>query len=153
MNKIRAMLATALIATSGVGAVPAYAQFAKPEDAIDYRKSVMTVLSAHFGRIGAVVKGVNPYSAAEVQANAAIVEMMSKLPFDAFIPGTDKGDTRAKSEIWTNAEKFKASGEQMQKAVLALSAAAKSGSPDQLKAAFGDVGKTCKGCHDDFRRK
>jgi len=35
----------------------AYAQFAKPEDAIKYRKSVMFLIAQHFGRMGAVVKG------------------------------------------------------------------------------------------------
>jgi cytochrome c556 len=153
MNKFGAMMGAALIAASVIGAAPAAAQFAKPEDAIKYRKAVMTVMAAHFGRIGAVVKGARPFNAAEVQANAAVVEDMSKLPFDAFGAGTDKGETRAKPEIWTNADKFKAAGDQMQKAVLALSGAAKAGNPDQLKAAFGDVGKTCKGCHDDFRKE
>jgi cytochrome c556 len=154
MNKFgNRMGVTLIVATSTLLALPALAQFAKPEDAIGYRQSVMTVMSAHFGRIGAVVKGVRPFEAADVQANAAIVETMSKLAFDGFGPGTDKGETKAKPEIWANSDKFKSAAEQMQKAVLALSSAAKAGNPDQVKAAFGDVGKTCKACHDDFRKK
>ncbi len=153
MKKSGVMVGVALIAASTIFAASASAQFAKPEDAIKYRKSVMTLMSAHFGRIGAVVKGVRPFNAAEVQANAALVETLSNLPLDAFGAGTDKGETRAKPEIWTNPDKFKAAGDQMQKAVLTMSAAAKAGNQDQLKAAFGDVGKTCKGCHDDFRKE
>ncbi|HEY2976325.1 MAG TPA: cytochrome c, partial [Burkholderiaceae bacterium] len=34
-----------------------------------------------------------------------------------------------------------------------LDAAAKSGNLDAIKAAFGDAGKTCKACHDNFREK
>jgi len=30
-------------------------------------------------------------------------------------------------------------------------AAAKTGNLDTIKAAIGDLGKTCKACHDDFR--
>ena len=153
MRKLGTIMGAALVAASAIAAAPASAQFAKPEDAIKYRKAALTVMGAHFGRIGAVVKGASPYNAAEVQANAAVVEMMSKLPFDAFGAGTDKGETRAKPEIWTNTDKFKASADQMQKAVLTLSNAARSGNPDQLKAAFGDVGKTCKACHDEFRKE
>ena len=37
--------------------------------------------------------------------------------------------------------------------LLAVSAAAKSGSLEQLKAAFGPTAQSCKACHDDFRRK
>ena len=32
--------------------LPAHAQFAKPEDAIKYRKAGFTVMAAHFGRLG-----------------------------------------------------------------------------------------------------
>ncbi len=152
MNKSGPMIAATLIAVSAIGAAPAFAQFAKPEDAIKYRKSVMTLMGAHVGRVAAVVKGARPFNATEVQANAALVETLSKLPFDAFGPGTDKGETRAKPEIWTNADKFKAAGENMQKAVAAMSSAAKTGNLDQVKATFGDVGKACKACHDDFRK-
>lgn len=31
--------------------------------------------------------------------------------------------------------------------------AAKSGSLDELKTAFGPTAQRCKACHDDFRRK
>ena len=33
-------------------AVPASAQFAKPEDAIKYRQSALFVMGQHFGRVG-----------------------------------------------------------------------------------------------------
>lgn len=152
MIKLAAFVGAAVFAAGAFTAAPALAQFAKPEDAIKYRKSVMTVMASHFGRIAPVVRGDRPFNAAEVQNNAAIVETMSKLPFEAYGPGTDRGDSRAKAEVWSNADKFKASGETMQKAVAALSAAARAGSADQVKAAFGDVGKACKGCHDEFRK-
>ncbi len=41
----------------------------------------------------------------------------------------------------------------MQDAVTKLNVAAKTGNQDQIKAAFGDTGQACKGCHDDFRKK
>ncbi|HQD82772.1 MAG TPA: cytochrome c [Quisquiliibacterium sp.] len=152
MNKLTVTLSAVAVAASALFATPAAAQFAKAEDAIKYRKSAFTVLGAHFGRIGAVVKGERPFNAAEVQANAAVVETLSTLPWAAFGAGTDKGETRAKPEIWTSADKFKGGADQMQKAVAALSVAAKSGNLDQVKAAFGEAGKTCKGCHDNFRK-
>ena len=153
MTKFGAMMGVALVAASAILAAPASAQFAKPEDAIKYRRAVMTLMNAHVGRVAAVVRGNRPFNAAEVQANAALVETLSKLPFDGFAAGTDKGDTRAKPEIWANADKFKAAGEQMQSAVTAMSAAAKAGNLDQVKATFGDVGKACKSCHDEFRKE
>ena len=63
------------------------------------------------------------------------------------------GDHRAKAEVWSDADKFKAGGQKMVEEVAKLNAAAKSGNLDQLKAAFGETAKTCKGCHDNFRKE
>lgn len=38
-------------------ALPAAAQFAKPEDAIKYRQSGMSLMATHFGRLGAMASG------------------------------------------------------------------------------------------------
>jgi cytochrome c556 len=135
------------------GAAHAQAPFAKAEDAIKYRKSAMFVMSQHFGRMGPVVKGERPYDRDEVARNAAIAEQMSKLPFDGFVAGTDKGDTTAKPEIWTEAAKFKSSAEKMQQEMSKLAQVAKGGDLNAVKAQFGEVGKSCKSCHDDFRKK
>ena len=98
MKLLASLTLAAIVSTLSL---PAMAQFQKPEDAIKYRKSVMTVQAAHFGRIGAMVNGRVPYDAKVVADNAAIVETMSKLPWVAFGPGTDKGETRALPAIWT----------------------------------------------------
>jgi cytochrome c556 len=144
-----AALATATLFT----ALPAAAQFAKPEDAIKYRKGAMFVMGQHFGRIGAMAQGKVPFDAAAAAANADVVASLSKLPFAGFAPGTDSGDTSALPEVWLESEKFKAGAQKMQDDVAKLATAAKSGNLDQLKAAFGEAGKTCKGCHDHFKKK
>ena len=76
-------------------AAPAHAQFAKPEDAIKYRKAAFQVMQTHFGRVGAMANGRIPFDAAVIANNAAIAETMSKLPYAAFIDGTDKEIGRA----------------------------------------------------------
>ena len=147
------MLVTAA-ALAGLGtALPAAAQFAKPEDAIKYRKAALTVMGAHFGRIGAMANDKAPFDAKIAAENAAIVETMSKLPWAGFGPGTDKGETRAKPEIWTDGAKFKKGSEDMMASVAQLNAAAKTGNLDNLKKAFGESAKTCKACHDAFRKE
>jgi cytochrome c556 len=131
---------------------PAMAQFQKPEDAVKYRKAAFTVMAAHFGRIGAMASDKAPFDAKVAADNAAIVESMSKLPWAGFGPGTDKGETRAKPEIWTDAAKFKQGSDDMMTAVAQLNAAAKTGNLDNIKKAFGESAKTCKACHDAFRK-
>jgi len=147
----RSLLVAATVAGLAT-ALPAAAQWQKPEDAIKYRQSALTVMANHFGRIGAMAQGKVPFDAKAAADNAAIVLTMSKLPFVAFGEGTDKGmPNRAKPEIWSNNAKFKAAAEKMQAEVVKLDEAAKGGNFDAVKAAAGAVGGACKACHDDFR--
>ena len=143
-----------MVLVAGIASVAhAQSQFSKPEAAIKYRQSAMFIMSQHFGRLGPVVKGERPYNKDEVARNSAVAEEMSKLPWDAFVAGTDKGNTRAKPEIWTDAAKFKSAAEKMQQEMSKLAAVAKGGDLNAIKAQFGETGKACKACHDDFRKK
>jgi cytochrome c556 len=140
-------LAAGLIAV----AAPASAQFAKPEDAIKYRQSALFVMSQHFGRVGAMANGRVPFDAKVAAENAEVVAEMAKLPWAAFGPGTDKGNTKAKPEIWTDSAKFKEHSDKLVADTAKLAAAAKTGNLDNLKTAFGATAGSCKACHDAFR--
>lgn len=134
--------------------LPAAAQFQKPEDAVKYRQSSMFVLANHFGRIGAMVNGRVPYDAAAANANADIVATVGRLPFAGFVDGTastSKGGANAK--VWSDRSGFDAGAKKMQDEVAKLVSAARTNNLDNLKAAFGEVGKTCKGCHDEYRNQ
>jgi cytochrome c556 len=133
-------------------ALPAAAQFQKPEDAVKYRKAAFTVMGTHFGRIGAMASGRVPFDGAAAAANAEVVADLSKLPFAGFVEGTagtEKGQPKA--SIWTERAKFDAGAKKMQDEVAKLAAAAKTNNLDQLKAAFGAAAGTCKDCHDNYR--
>jgi cytochrome c556 len=144
--------ATAALAALTLGAaLPAAAQFAKPEDAIKYRQSALRVMGTHFGRIGAMVNGRVPFDAAAAQQNAEIATMMSTLPWQGFGAGTEGG--KAKPEIWKESAKFKELSDDMGKKMVALNAAAKTGNLDNIKTAFGATGASCKACHDAFQEK
>lgn len=144
----------AVAALAGLAfAVPAQAQFAKPEDAVKYRKGAMTIMAAHFGRVGAMVNGRVPFDAKAAGDNAAVAEYMSKIAFGGFVDGTDKGDTKAKPEIWKERDKFDGGARKMQDEMAKLAAASKTGNLDQIKAAFGPVGQACKACHDNYRKE
>ena len=128
-------------------------QFSKPEDAIKYRKSAFTVMNAQFAQIGAMVQGKVPYDAKVAADSAAVVEVMAKLPWAAFGEGTDKGETKAKSEIWTEAAKFKEAQDKLMTESVKLAAASKTGKLDDLKTAFAATGGSCKNCHENYRAK
>ena len=143
----------ALVAAGAV-ALPALAQFKKPEDAIRYRQSAMFLQGETFGRVFAMASGKVPFDAKVMNENIELVHTLNQLQFAAFLDGTDKGaKTQAKPEIWTQRDKFNAAVKRSQDDVAQLVAAGKSGNLDQIKAAAGAVGKSCKACHDDFRKE
>jgi cytochrome c556 len=141
-----------VLATAAVTlALPAAAQFAKPQDAIKYRKSAMFLMQQNFARVGAMASGKAPFDAKIAAESAAVAEFMSKLPWIAYVAGTDKGDTRAKPEIWKEPAKFKEYADKMQAEMSKLAAAAKTGNLDSIKTAVNATGDACQTCHDAFR--
>lgn len=145
------LAATAVLTLAA--AFPAAAQFQKPEDAVKYRKAAFTVMANHFARIGAMANGKAAFDARAAQINAEIVNNMAALPWAGFIDGTAGGEKGPKPEVWSKPQEFKAAAMKMQEEVGKLNAAAKTGNLDQIKAAFGGAAKTCKACHDDFRKE
>jgi len=134
-------------------ALPAAAQFAKPEDAIKYRKAAMTVMNTHVGRIFAMANGRVPFDAKAAAENAEVAAAVTKWQFTGFIDGSDKGDTKAEPKIWTEKDKFNAAATTLQESIVKLNAAAKTGNLDTIKAAVGETGKACKACHDSYRKE
>jgi cytochrome c556 len=76
----------------------------------------------------------------------------SRAQFSAFIEGSDKGNTRAKPELWVEKDKWTAAVAKSQDDVNKLVAAGKTGNLDQIKAAAGAVGQSCKACHDAYQK-
>ena len=151
MNKCKQL---ALIAGLALTSVTVSAQsFAKPEDAIKYRKASFVVTAAHFGRIGAMAQGKAPFDAKVASESADIVATMSKLPWAGFAEGTDVGETKAKPEVWKQSAKFKEAADKFQQEAAKLAIAAKAGKEADVKTAFTATAGTCKACHDDFRSK
>ncbi len=145
------LVSTVLLAT--LGAAPAWAQFAKPEAAVEYRQAAFTLIANHMGRIKFQLDNGIPKMDL-IRNSAAIVEALKTLPFEAFVPGTtDVGDTAANPEIWTERDKFDKLAREMQDRVGELNLAAKAGDLIAIRAAFGNAGKACKNCHDDYRKK
>jgi cytochrome c556 len=70
----------ALLVIFGILIGAAWAQFSKPEKAVKYRQSVMFVIGQHFGRLGAMVKGKQPYDQKSFASNTAVIEALAGLP-------------------------------------------------------------------------
>jgi cytochrome c556 len=125
----------------------------RPEDAIKFRRAAYSVIGWKFDQLVAMAKGVKPFDKDEFLRNASLIEQLSKAPIEGFTAGADKGDTRAKPEIWTNMSDFKTKTETMQLETSKLITIAKAGNLADVKAQVGKVGASCKACHDEYRQK
>lgn len=142
-----------LAALALVVALPASAQFRNAEAAIKYRQSAMSIQGNHLARVFAMVNGQVPFDAKVAAENIELIGLLNtRAQFSAFIDGSDKGNTRAKPEIWAEKDKFAAAVAKSQDDVNKLVAAGKSGNLEQIKTAAGAVGQSCKACHDAYQK-
>jgi len=144
--------ATALAVTATCIAA---AQTAKPEDVIKFRKGLYTVVGWEIRPMAAMVKGETPFNKDLFARNATLIEHLAKVAPDAFVAGSDKGaETRARPEIWSDPDKFKIALTAFQTESAKMAEVARTATTvDQVRGQFGALGKTCAGCHDNFRTK
>ena len=123
-----------------------------PEDAAKYRQSIMKALSGHNGAISMMVRGKAGDPDNLGNHIQALVNLKAEIE-SVFKEGSDLEDDRALPAIWENADAFADAIENFEAAVEALSDVADGGDMPAIEAAHRDLGKACKGCHEDFRQK
>ncbi|HEX4334024.1 MAG TPA: cytochrome c [Usitatibacter sp.] len=150
MTRNKRFLALAVL---GVTALAVQAQSPKPEDQIKLRKAAYDMMGYSFGGINAMAEGKRPYDKEEAARLADLLVQVSMVPRHFFGEGTDKGETRAKPEIWTHRADFDAKMDKMVSEAAKLPAVARTGDEAALKRQAKAVGEACGSCHDDFRVK
>ena len=131
-------------------AVPA--ALASDEGEIKYRKSVMKAVGGHMGAIGGIMKQETA-NAANLQVHTDGMLQLANITASLFPAGSDFGETTVLPVIWEKPDDFAAAVKQFQDAAQKMADAGKSGDMALVGAAMGDLGKSCKNCHENFREK
>lgn len=149
----KTFLAAGLAAAALVGAIAEVRAQAKPEELLTMRKGLMQATKLSFGALGGFAAGKNdlPADAADRAANLAALAKVAPMGWMKGSEALDGGKTKPEA-FGEKAAMFKQGWDMMAAESLKLSDAAKSGNPDAIKAAAAAVGKTCKGCHDEFKK-
>ena len=150
--KNKLLLAAVTLALGGGYSLTAWSQ-AKPETLVKQRQAAMTLQGKYWGPLGGMAQGKVPYDAAIVARNAGYLEVLSKLPWDGFNASTKDVKSAALPAVFTDTAKFKEAEERLQNEVAKLVAVSKGGDEAAVKAQLGAVGKSCGGCHENFREK
>lgn len=114
----------------------------------DKRVASMKEIGGAMKAISDVAKGNAAASEATVAAAMKINTMAADIP--SWFP-EGSGEYRAKANIWTDWAGFKAANDKLVAASADLVAATKTMDAGKIGAALGATGKTCGGCHDDYR--
>jgi len=151
MNK--KLLAAGLALALGAGYTLSAVAQAKPEVLVKQRQAAMTLQGKYFGPMSQMAQGKMPYDAKIVGRNAEFLSVLAQMPWDGFSPATADVKNAALPSVYRDPAKFKSAQELLQTNAGKLVAATKGGNEGAIKAAIGDVGKSCGGCHDNFREK
>lgn len=137
-----AVVVTIAIAASGIGVA---------QDAIGQRKAVMKSVGGSTKTGSEMVKGEVPFDATKA-AEAMGTIATGWATFASYFPkGSETGgETTASPKIWESFADFDTKGKKLASDAAAAQKAAANG-VDAFKAAFGEVTKNCKGCHDAYR--
>lgn len=149
----RKLLAAMLLASGAVLVAQESMAQAKPEVLVKQRKAAMTLQGKYIAPLVAIAQGKAPYSAGVVQRDAAYLETLSKMPWDGFDPSTKGEKSLALPAVWEKSGEFKQAAERFENEATKLAQLSKGGDEAAVKAQIGAVGKTCGGCHDNFREK
>ena len=147
-------LIAALVGVTGGGSWEARAQEpSRAEQLIKYRQSIYRVLNGNFAPLAAMATGKAPFDAEAAAMRAERVAYLAAMLDEAYPADSQAGaPTRVKPEIWANRAEFDGLLEDMQSKTAELAKVAGGGDQAAITAAFGAAGKSCKACHDKFRK-
>ena len=149
------MLRSAVVATLLVPAVALLAQASEPANVKQLQKD----RHEHYEKLGESFKVVRDQVRTD-KPDLAAIKTAAKFVNDAaaeqakWFPagsGPEAGKTDALPEIWSKPAEFKKAMQMFSDAAPKLQTAANSGNVGAIKTAFGDTGKACKNCHEQFR--
>lgn len=147
-------------AVAGFAAVLATSAFAqmKVEDAIKARQAGYKYMAWNMGRINNSLK--SEFNKDEVIKAANTIAAIANSGMGAlYVPGSDKGtgyhDTHAKAEIFdpANGKKLGEVATNFNTAANELAKVAATGDKAAIKVQYDNLGKSCKACHEAFRKE
>jgi cytochrome c556 len=140
----RIVLAVA-VAALGVTAVVAQG------DPIAARKALMKENGAQSKNAREMIEGKQPFTLAAAQKVLTTFAAVAGKGKNLWPDSSKSGDTASLPAVWENKADFEAKLAKL--SADAKAAEAKVKDLDTFKAAMGDIGKNCGGCHNTYRKK
>jgi len=122
--------------------------------ATELRQSVFSLLGSNMGPLGGMAKGKIDFDAKAIEKHALRINQLSYMLAD--YNRTDTSSFNVKSDaldkVWKETDLFAEKIKALNESSANLMLIAKTGDENAMKKAIGGVGKSCGGCHDDFKK-
>ena len=126
--------------------------FADSHGIIKYRQNVMKSVSGHMGAIVDILKNGLPLEE-HIVDHARSMLQISRMTLSMFPEGSGKGRTKSKQVIWEQWSEFESAASDFERESIKLVEVAQSGDMEALSKQVRATGKTCSGCHRNFRKR
>lgn len=123
------------------------------EAAVKHRQAVMAAVGGHTQALAAIIKGEVPH-VGDITVHAAALGELATISQHIFPTAPERAKSDLLPAAWEKPLEFKAALDAFVAAAASLAkAAAADASPRGVAPAFSEMTKTCKSCHDSFRKK
>ncbi len=121
--------------------------------AVGYRQAVLRVMGTNLRPLVFMAREQMPFDAEAVAMRANRIHFMTGMMEEAFTRDTSGADvdTEALDKIWSNWEDFQGKIAAVRESTGPLAEGPESF--EAFRAAFSEVGRTCKSCHDEYREE
>ena len=143
-----------VVLLSAALSLPAIAHIERSEPLQSLRQSYFAIVGMTFGPMGDMVKGDIEWNGEQFAAWASDLAAISSVTVErGFAPGSDKGKTRAKPEIWDNKADFEEKLGNFRTQAAKLAEVAATGDRQAIAGQFRQTGGACKACHDNYKSR
>ena len=131
-----------------------WAHIEQSEPLQSLRQSYFALLGMTFAPMGDMVKGKMEWNDALFTQWANDLSHAAQFGVErGFAPGSEKGTTRAKANIWSNMDDFQSKLDDFRAAAATLTDTAAGGDQAASRDQFIATGGTCKACHDEYKSR
>ena len=150
---MKKMLVSTLLGMSLISA-STWAHIEQSEPLQSLRQSYFALLGMTFSPMGDMVKGKIEWNDALFTEWANDLNHAAQFGVErGFAPGSEKGTTRAKADIWSNMDDFQSKLDDFRAAAATLAETAAGVDQAASRDQFIATGGTCKACHDEYKSK
>lgn len=148
MKSARILATASLVSITMAGSLAAHADATNP--AVIKRMEAMKAIGGSMKTLSGMAKGEMAFDAAKANAAVATIAEQGMMVPALFEANETDPETEALPAIWENWDDFAKKSDDM---VMAAKGVAEISDQGAIGAALGQIGGTCKACHDDYRKK